>query len=183
MSARPQENPQVADEVGRKLREIDQLLGIRWFERAVFSDDGTEWEGRYGLIVRWPENDPRWEMYRSGDIGEPVDRLGWFTTDPTNGNSVPVDPLDMFDKIIELLARCDLEKTPWAGRMKSVMEGNRAQMKKNEDDFKDEAIQGLMYDRKQMAGESIVSVPVQIVNETPKEEKGNWKHTLHRDEI
>src|SRR5258708_40365601 len=77
----PEPHEGAALAVRARLRGIDSLLDVRSCPCAVWDAKAKDYEGRYALIVRWPSSDSRWEMVRSGEIGEAFDILGWFAED------------------------------------------------------------------------------------------------------
>lgn len=124
---RPQPSPELEAEVRERLKAIDRSLDVRWFETAVWNDRREVYEGRYGLTVRWPDSDPRWKLYRSGEIGEPFDLLGWFCEDPHDASSVPVEPTAIWERVRALLGRCDNARESWKRRMARAFEANAEQ--------------------------------------------------------
>lgn len=157
------------------LATIDPLLDIRWFPTVAWNEATQRFSGRYGLICRWPEIDKRWELYRSGEIGEPFDCLGWFTRPAADAgdwhdpSGVPVDPEEMQERLLEFLGKMDLEREPWKKRMKRVQEANLEQRRKARADIVDEALQGMLHFRKKITGEHLHAVPDDLVDNTEKE--------------
>lgn len=153
-------SPEQEEMVRARLKELDRLLDLRYFPGV-----GNR-SGRYGLIVRWADADPRWAAYRSGDIGEPFDCLGWFTQAAGSGDfhepcDVPVRPDDLLDKVIEFLrAKCDQQGVSgtWKDRMRASMEANKAQRERVRQEAADEMFAGLEYGRKKVLGEPIVNL-------------------------
>lgn len=151
----PTPNERIEEKVREELKNIDGLLDIQWFPTAVYNETHDTFEGRYGLIVEWPSQDPRWKLYREGEIGEPFDLLGWFCEDERDADSVPLDRGAIRHKAIELLAACDNAKESWKRRMARVLEHNERQREKNRKRFLDrhvhEAAQGVWRDRHQFS--------------------------------
>lgn len=137
LSIPPQPNEMRAERVRRELKKIDGLLDIQWFPTAVWNPKYERYEGRYGLTVRWPMSDPRWELYQEGEIGEPFDLLGWFCEDPHDANSVPVAPDAVQARTRELLGRCDNERESWKVRMRRAFEKNA----EHREEMKQEAVE------------------------------------------
>lgn len=102
------------EEIRAKLKSLDSLLDIQYIE----------WAGRYSLICQWPSTDNRWKMYQSGEIGDCYDSLGWFCEDMHDGNSLPVSLDSIENKVMELLSKCDNERTPWKKRMNEILAKN-----------------------------------------------------------
>lgn len=144
VSSKPMPMPEREATVRERLKEIDRSLDIKWFETAVFNERLDRYEGRYGLIVTWPPSDPRWKLYREGEIGEPFDLLGWFCTDLERADSVPVEPQAMWQKIRELLGRCDNTNQPWKQRMAEAFERNAERRKEVRNEALDEVEQRLV---------------------------------------
>lgn len=122
---RPERSPELEEKVTERLRAIDSLLGVRWMPHAAYSPRTRTFEGRYALTVRWPESDPRWLLYRKGEIGEPFDILGWFSEDLHDAHSEAVDVDALESKVLALLGRSDNTREPWKERMKRSIEHNR----------------------------------------------------------
>jgi hypothetical protein len=121
---RPEPNPETEARVREQLQNLDSLLDIKWFPTAIFNQRDKDFEGRYALVCKWPQGDPRWEYFQKQEIEFPYDRLGWFCTDVQDPESVPVSPDAIERKVMELLAKCDGEKTPHLKRMAQVVEKN-----------------------------------------------------------
>lgn len=124
-----QRNEGVEQIVRSRLREIDPLLDIRWVPLAMMDAEGNKWDGRYALTSQWPQADKRWELFQKGEIGEPFDILGWFVEPDAEGNihngtRLPVDPLELMDKVLDFLGRGDNSRHPWKDRMKKAIEHN-----------------------------------------------------------
>lgn len=111
---RADRQPEAEAEVREKLKSIDELLDIRY----------VEWAGRYSLVCKWPQIDPRWKMYQAGEIGEPYDSLGWFCTDMQDPQSIPVSVDSIEQLVMERLASCDNTQSPWKDRMRQVIDKN-----------------------------------------------------------
>lgn|SRR5512135_619010 len=136
---RPEPNEEVEQRVRAELQQIDSLLDIRWVPTAVFNPQHRDFEGRYALICNWPSADKRWEMYRTGEIGEHFDALGWFCTDIHDPESVPVSPDSIGQKVIELLGKCDNTQHPWRDRLRQLVEKNTAIRNRNKQEVLDKA--------------------------------------------
>lgn len=122
--SRPEPQPDAEEAVRRLLKSIDTLLDVKWFPYAIINQKYNSFEGRYGLICQWPQNDQRWELYQKGEVEDPIDMLGWFCTDIHDANSLPVSVDSMEQKIVELLGKCDGERMPHTKRMKQIIEKN-----------------------------------------------------------
>jgi hypothetical protein len=89
---------QVPQEVQERLAQIDPRLALFPY-KTTLSDSGAE-EKRHGLawrwavVVRWAENDPRWEMVRHGRYPSThaFDRIGDIPAD------VPLDQVPAYLK-------------------------------------------------------------------------------------
>ena len=138
----------VEEEVERRLNDIDRLLGLHWNEALQ----------RYAITCTWHETDPRWEMYRSGEIGAPYDILGWFTEaagegDWQEGSSLPVSPLELMDKVVEFLGRMDQTRETWKQRMRKSIEHNAELQRKVRKEYAEEMTETLKDHRKQIMHE------------------------------
>jgi hypothetical protein len=122
--SRPEPNETTEIRVREQLQNLDSLLDIKWFPTAIFNQRDKDFEGRYALVCKWPQGDPRWEFHQRGEIEFPYDRLGWFCTDVQDPESIPVSPDAIERKVMELLAKCDGNKTPHLKRMAQVVEKN-----------------------------------------------------------
>lgn len=116
-------------EVREKLKSIDSLLDIQY----------VEWAGRYALTCQWPQSDPRWKMYQSGEIGASYDSLGWFCEDMQDPSSLPVSVDSIENKVLERLASCDNTQTPWKDRMKEIIAKNAKVRKARQQEVVDRA--------------------------------------------
>lgn len=137
--SRPEPNAETEQKVREQLQSIDSLLDIRWFPYAIFNEKERDFEGRYALVCIWPQGDPRWQMYQSGEMEDSVDMLGWFCEDIHDAHSVPVAPDSIERKVIELLGRCDSNRIPHSTRMKQMAEKNAALRKKRRAEVADKA--------------------------------------------
>jgi len=122
-------DPRSEEEVRSWLKEVDPLLDIRWFDTPVRSSRGRHAEGRYAILCRWPEADSRWEMYRSGEIGDCHDILGWCVepdgeTGLQSADGKPVNPDTIRERIAHWLGRMDCTREPWRKRMQRTVENN-----------------------------------------------------------
>lgn len=134
----PMRNEAVELKVKEQLRGLDSLLDIQWVPMAAFNS-ANEYEGRYGLICKWPSGDGRWKMYQSGEIGEPYDFIGWFCTDMQDASSIPVDLDSIEAKVVELLGKCDNTRYPWRERMGQLVHKNAKMRKDRQKEFIDQA--------------------------------------------
>lgn len=122
---RPEPNEATEARVREQLQSMDSLLDIKWFPQAVYNPKHKDLEGRYALVCKWPQGDPRWELHQTGEIELPFDRLGWFTTDIQDPEATPVAPDSIENKVMELLSKCDGTKMPHLKRMIQVVEKNK----------------------------------------------------------
>lgn len=136
---RPQPNEEAEGRVRALLKSMDSLLDVRWFPAAYYNAKHKDYEGRYGLICTWPQTDKRWEMYHSGEIGEPFDILGWFCEDIHDAESIPRDVDSMERLVVELLGKCDNERFPWRQRMAELVGKNAALRKSRQQEMIDRA--------------------------------------------
>lgn len=114
----------------KQLKDIDSLLDIRWMPNAIWNESAKTMEGRYCLANDWPQGDPRWQLYQTGEIQEHFDMIGWFCEDIHSADSIPVDIDSIELKVIELLGKCDNSRQSWRDRMKDMVEKN-AKLRKN----------------------------------------------------
>lgn len=115
----------------------DPLLSIRWYPTVFFNQRQKQWEGRYALVVRWPQIDKRWGTVPLG-YEEPYDILGWFCEDMQDANTTPADPVSIMGKVTELLGKCDNTRQPWMARMKATVEHNLRQHEKVKEEALDQ---------------------------------------------
>lgn len=108
------------------LLAIDPLLDLRWFPFAIFNENVEKYEGRYALICRWAQGDPRYELLNKGEIGEQdaVDIIGWFCEDRNDAETTPVEVEAVENLALELLASCDNSRTPAIERMRAISAKN-----------------------------------------------------------
>lgn len=115
--------------VREKLKSIDSLLDIVY----------VEWAERYALVCQWPQQDERWKMYQSGEIGASYDSLGWFCEDMQDPMSLPVSIDSIENKVLERLASCDNTRHHWKDRMKQIIEKNAKVRKSRQQEVIDKA--------------------------------------------
>ena len=116
----PGPSPALEERVNRELQALDTLLHIRWVDNIFYNQSKQRFEGRYGLACHWPQIDKRWEYVKSGkwDGACAYDILGWMTQDMQDASSLELMGADaVIAKALELLARCDNTRQPWAERM------------------------------------------------------------------
>ena len=147
--------------VSAHLKGMDPLLDLLWV--PIVRDPNNPVDGRYGIICRWHDSDPRWQMYRDGEIGEPYDILGWITQAATRGDfheptSLPVDPASILDKVVEFLGKCDNEREPRKARMKRVLEDNALRREVVKKEAMYEMFEHLEYNRQKLASNPFVSL-------------------------
>ncbi len=141
------------------LKGMDPLLDLLWVPTVVRAKEGMD--GRYALTCQWPETDKRWEMYHSGEIGEPFDIMGWFTEAAGRGDfheptSLPVDPSSILDRVVEFLGKCDNEREDWKVRMRRTMEHNQKQTQSVKALGAEEMLDHMMYNRHFIEGKPII---------------------------
>lgn len=134
--------------VRHHLKELDPLLDIQWMDAV----------GRYALTCRWPERDRRWELHRAGEIGAPEDILGWFTEGIQDANGLPLDPLDMLDRIIEWLGKMNNDRESWRERMRRSMERNRELQRKRKQQIVEDTMDVTKHYAKLHLGEGTVNL-------------------------
>lgn len=122
--ARPEPQPEAEERVRAQLKAIDELLDVKWFPYAIFNEKQNSFEGRYGLVCKWPQGDKRWELFQNGEIEDPVDMLGWFCEDIHNAESMPVSVDSIEQKVVELLGKCDATRIPHSTRLRQIVEKN-----------------------------------------------------------
>jgi hypothetical protein len=137
--ARPEPNVEAEERVRVMLKSMDELLDIKWFPYAVFNPKYNDFEGRYGLICKWPQGDKRWSLFQSGEINEPFDMFGWFCTDIHDADSMPVSPDSIESKVLDLLGKCDADRIPHTQRMKQVLGKNAEVRRKRVAEVADQA--------------------------------------------
>lgn len=170
--------PEVAQDLHRKLKTLDPLLGILWVPGAVYLEGRDRHEGRYAITCRWADVDRRWEMYRRGEIGEPFDILGWVTDaigrqtpDFHETEAAPISLEMVEEKVLEFLGRVDLSRQDggWKGRMKANMEANQRRREAVRKEMVDESVDRLLHFRGKLGNIQQEVVGVDLQTETPKE--------------
>lgn len=134
----PQPNPFTEQRVREELQRIDRLLDIRWQPGWVWNDAEKQLEGRYVLICYWPDGDRR---YAGDHGGETYDILGAFCTDPADARSVPADPAEVLQLVLQRLNECDGERLPHTKRLAQISEHNRKQHERLKAEIVDEALE------------------------------------------
>jgi len=134
--------------VRQYLKELDPLLDIEWMDLV----------GRYALVCQWPEVDKRWALYRDGSIGEPKDILGWFVEGIQDASGLPIDPLDMLDRILEWLGKMNNEREDWSTRMKKTVSDNAELRRRRKQAIVDETMDVTEYYQKLHFGEGTVNL-------------------------
>lgn len=144
----PEPNQETEARVREQLQNLDSLLDIKWFPHAVYNPRYKDLEGRYALVCKWPQGDPRWELFQKGEIELPYDRLGWFTTDIQDPESIPVAPDSIHNKVMELLSKCDGTKQPHLARMAQVVDRNAKVAKERQKEVLDQVhdVTGSLFD-------------------------------------
>jgi len=126
----PAPNILAEERVNRELQDhYDPLLFIQWAPQVVWNGKQEQWEGRYALMCRWGHADPRRAEQLPPDAQ--CDRLAWFTEKMQDGESEPVEPDQMLDRVVELLAQCDNTKYPWLQKFRDTWAHNE-QVKKDQ---------------------------------------------------
>lgn len=97
------------------LQSLDPLLDIVYIP----------WAERYSLICNWPQADPRWAMFQSGEIGAHYDSLGWLCKNMGDADSLPVSLDECESIVIERLNSCDNTQASWKTRMGNCITHNR----------------------------------------------------------
>lgn len=161
---RPQPQPEAEIRIRARLKELDELLDIKWFPVALWNESKNCSEGRYALVCRWPSADKRWEMAYTDARIEPFDVLAWFCTDLHSADSNAENIEMMENRILEFLGKCDNTRQPWAKRMQQSIDKNLRVRRSAKDEILDLAHDEFGYYQKKIAGESIVPV-----NSTPRE--------------
>lgn len=135
------------------LKEIDPLLDLVWMDVVK----------RYALTCRWADSDKRWEAYRSQEIGECFDIIGWFVEPDDqgrigNGERLPLDPLSMMDVVARYLGQMDNSRQPWRDRMQKSVEHNAKVTRERRQAIIDETVETTEYYRKKFHSEPIVGL-------------------------
>lgn len=163
----PQRDEIVEQRVRAALQQLDSLLDVRWYPYAAYNPRTESYEGRSALVCRWPIGDKRYEMIRSGEIGDdPYDILGYFTDDMQNADSPAVSVDAIESKVIDLLASADNQRVGWRDRMLKTVENNRrvrAEARRVQNDMLHDLAS---YHREAALGIPIVAVATQIVDNT-----------------
>lgn len=137
---RPDEAPGPEAETEKNLRNVlqqmDGLLDVKWVPLAMWNAVKSRWEGRYALIVNWPQADARWSMVQSGEVEPRLahDIVGWFCEDMTDPKSVPTSLDGIENRVLSLLGTMDNTRYPWKQRLLGAVEKN----KKRHTDLKSE---------------------------------------------
>jgi len=154
---RPQPQPEVEAHIRETLKSLDELLDIVWDPICVYRD-GYGVEGRYKLICRWPQGDPRWKLYYEGKWPDPHDILCWFCTDLQDAQSDPVNPDKLEQAVLKFLSECDNTRQSWRDRMTKSVATNLKVKQDARNEILDLAHDEFSYYQKKIAGESIIAV-------------------------
>ena len=122
--APPAPNGLTEERINRELQEhYDPLLFIQWAPEVVWNDKQGQWEGRYALMSGWGHTDPR----RAEGLApeNECDRLAWFTEEMQDGKTKPIEPDQMMDRVLKLLAECDNTKYPWLDKFQDIWAHNK----------------------------------------------------------
>jgi len=127
------------------LQTIDSLLDIRWIPVAVTfwdsNEDAKRYEGRYALVMHYREHDPALAEVNQSGAPAPFETLGWFCSDMTTAESLPLPCDEMEPKVRSYLGKMDSIQRHVRYRMQDVLAKNAKLTHDREEDFKDEALQ------------------------------------------
>jgi hypothetical protein len=159
---RPEPSREVEERYRAELKQIDALLDIKWLPIVWWNPKQQSHEGRYAVVVYWPGNDPRREMFQKGEVESDYDILCFVSKD-IDSAEVPADPSEVWPRVLQRLANADNTRESWKIRMKRAAEKNLQLREKRKQDF----LEGVVHDnashfRAQNLGNAIVNVPAQI---------------------
>jgi hypothetical protein len=139
-----------------QVRQYDGLLDIRYYLTI----------GRYALIAVWPENDPRRELFRKGEVDDDCDILGWLTVDIQDADTAGI-PLDQVEKQVQkILSKADNQKVPWKLRLAQIVEHNIKRKKELQKPVIDK-VEQIARDLEYMVGHVKGSKMEKIMKEVP----------------
>jgi len=153
ITVQPAPNQEREARVRRELQLIDPSLDIVW-EPIVkvirnVEDDVIGYEGRYALVAYYPPSDPMRQYALQTGRAFPYDRLGWFTTEVMNANSLPLPCDEMMPVIRGHLAHMDSNARSLKERMQERAKSNERAAARREAEYVDEAVQRALDVRRQ----------------------------------
>lgn len=159
----PQPDPIAEQRIREQLKALDTLLDVRWIQNALWNARHEKLEGRYAIVCKWPLSDKRYSLIQSGEIGDdPYDILGWVTEDVHNAES-PAMSLDAIEqKVVQLLASADNERTPWKQRMAQTIAKNKKVKEDNKKQLEAMIHDAAGYEFNRVKGSPIVNIGLDV---------------------
>ncbi len=158
-SSGPQPSLELEERVRKVLKDMDELLDIRWIFPAIWNSSTERAEGRYAITCRWPSGDRRYSL---DNHGEPYDVLCWACKDLQDASSVPMNSDEIENRVLEFLYKCDNTRESWKVRMAQTIERNKKQKQSLKNEVLDHAHDEFGYYQKLIAHEPIVAVAKEI---------------------
>jgi hypothetical protein len=145
-----------------ELQSIDSLLDIVWVENIRYNAEHRSFEGAYAVACHFRADDPRRELFRSGEMDNDYDIICWLTKDIHNAE-LPVDPAEIWPKVLETLRSADNTRESWKVRMANAAAKNLELKQKRKKDFLEGVVHDdASYNRTRNLGNVIVNVPKEI---------------------
>jgi len=151
----PEPSQELEERIRPILKNLDELLDIKWINPAIYNTTYDRAEGRYAITCRWPQADRRWTIEH---YGEPYDILCWACTDLSNASSIPLKPEEVENRVLDFLYRCDNTRESWKVRMAQTIENNKRVKRGLKDQVLDHAHDEFGYYHKKIAHEHFVPV-------------------------
>lgn len=149
------------ERVRQELRSIDALLDI--VEHPALH--------RFALVAWWPEAEPKKALIQSGEVDPEAayDILGWFSVDPWDADTEPVE-VAVDRRVAEILTKCDNSRANWRDRLAKIAQKNIDVRKKRREAMSLQA-EDVARDLWYMAGHNEEVTMKRIMNEIKEEAK------------
>lgn len=142
-----------------ELQSIDSLLDIVWVDNIKYNAEHRSLEGAYAVACHFRAEDPRRELFRSGQMDNDYEIICWLSKDIDNAELAIKDPAEIWPKVLEKLRSADNTVAGWKHRLAAAAEKNIKAKEQRKKDF----LEGFVHDqaeyyRNQALGNPIVGV-------------------------
>jgi hypothetical protein len=147
------------ERVRQELKGIDSLLDV--IEHPAIH--------RFALIAWWPENEPKRALVKSGEVdpNSAYDILGWFSQDPWDAETEPLDVV-LDKRVTDILNKCDNRREDWKQRLTRIAQKNIDVRRRNRESLSQQA-EDVAKDLWYMAGHNEEVTMKRIMNDIKEE--------------